>query len=56
MLLFHMKKMEFIPVFPIDLSVQAMYHKFAIGDWLNSGTIGMNLQLSKELLFLNGQI
>jgi uncharacterized protein DUF6588 len=43
---------EFMPVFPIDLSVQAMYHKFAIGDWLNSGTIGMNLQLSKELLFL----
>jgi hypothetical protein len=43
---------EYIPIFPIDLSVQAMYHKFAIGDWLDSGTIGMNLQLSKGLLLL----
>ena len=43
---------EYVPRFPIDLSVQAMYHKFVIGDWLDSGTIGMNLQLSKEFVFL----
>ena len=43
---------EFIPVFPIELSVQAMYHKFGIGDWMDSGTIGMNLQLSKEFILL----
>jgi hypothetical protein len=43
---------EYVPKFPIDLSVQAMYHKFIIGDWLDSGTIGMNLQLSKELKIL----
>ena len=43
---------EFVPIFPIDLSVQAMYHKFSIGDWLDSGTIGMNLQISKELFFV----
>ena len=43
---------EYVPIFPIDLSVQAMYHKFSIGDWLDSGTIGMNLQLSKGLIFL----
>jgi len=39
---------KFMPIFPIDLSIQAMYHKFSIGDWLDSGTIGMNLQLSKD--------
>lgn len=39
---------EFIPLFPIDLSVQAMYHKFTIDEWLNSGTFGMNIQLSKD--------
>jgi len=43
---------EFIPIYPINFSVQAMYHKFSIGEWLDSGTIGMNLQLSKDLQVL----
>lgn len=43
---------KFVPIFPIDLSVQAMYHKFSISDWLDSGTIGMNIHLSQELLLL----
>lgn len=47
---------EFAPVFPIDLSVQAMYHKFVMGDWLDSGTIGMNLHLSKKILLTQFEI
>ena len=43
---------EYIPKFPVDLSVQAMYHKFGIDEWLDSGTIGMNLQISKGLLII----
>ncbi len=43
---------EYIPKFPVDLSVQAMYHKFSIDEWLDSGTIGMNLQISKGLLII----
>ena len=31
------------------MSIQAMYHSFKIDEWLNSGTIGMNLQISKGL-------
>jgi len=35
--------------FPLNMSIQAMYHTFRIDNWLNSGTIGMNLQVSKGL-------
>jgi hypothetical protein len=39
-----------IPVFPIDFSVQALYQTLNIGDWVNSGTFGMNLNASKGLV------
>lgn len=38
-----------IPMFPLDFSVQAMYSKFSVSDWLNSGTFGMNLQTSASV-------
>jgi hypothetical protein len=41
-----------IPMFPIDLSVQALYQTLDIGDWVNSGTFGMNLNASKGLVVL----
>ena len=37
------------PSFALDLSVQAAYHALRVGDWLNTGTFGMNIQVSKEL-------
>lgn len=43
---------DLIPLFSIDMSVQAMYHSFKIDEWLDSGTFGMNLQISKGLPLL----
>jgi hypothetical protein len=37
-----------IPTFPIDLSIQAMYQRFQLGNWIDAGTFGMNLQVSKS--------
>ena len=37
------------PVFAIDLSVQVSYHILTVSDWLETGTFGMNIQVSKEL-------
>jgi len=38
-----------IPMFPIDFGVQALYHKFTIGEFLNAGTFSMNLQASGSI-------
>ncbi len=35
-----------IPMFPIDFGVQAAYHKFTIGSFVDAGTFSMNLQVS----------
>ena len=35
-----------IPMFPIDFGVQAAYHKFTVGSFLDAGTFTMNLQVS----------
>ncbi len=43
---------DLFPLFPIHMSVQAMYHTFKIDEWLESGTVGMNLQISKDLAAL----
>jgi hypothetical protein len=41
-----------VPLFPLDLSVQAMWHNFTLGDWITSGNFGMNLQASTSLSVL----
>jgi hypothetical protein len=41
-----------LPVFPLDLSVQAMWHNYALGEWITSGNFGMNLQASTGLSIL----
>lgn len=38
-----------IPMFPIDFGVQALYHKFTIGEFLNAGTFSMNFQASGSI-------
>jgi hypothetical protein len=38
----------FSPIFAIDLSVQVSYHILTVSDWLEAGTFGMNIQVSKE--------
>ncbi len=38
-----------IPMFPIDFSLQAAYHKFTLGEILDAGTFGMNLQASYDI-------
>lgn len=43
---------DLIPLFPIDMSAQAMYHTFSVGDFLDAGTFGMNLQVSKDIPIL----
>ena len=37
------------PNFALDLSVQAAYHILRVSNWLNTGTFGMNIQVSKDL-------
>jgi hypothetical protein len=37
-----------IPAFPLDVSIQAMLHNFKLGNWIDAGTFGMNLQVSKS--------
>ncbi len=37
------------PIFAIDLSVQASFHILTVSDWLEVGTFGMNIQVSKEI-------
>jgi hypothetical protein len=37
-----------LPAFPIDLSIQVMYHHFRLENWSDAGTFGMNLQVSKS--------
>ena len=41
-----------VPVFPLDLSVQVMWHNYALGEWITSGNFGMNLQASTGLSVL----
>jgi len=38
-----------IPLFPIDFGVQAGYHKFTLGDYLDAGTFSMNFQASASI-------
>ncbi|APF19357.1 DUF6588 family protein [Caldithrix abyssi] len=38
-----------IPMFPIDFGVQAAYHKFTIGSFLDAGTFSMNFQASGSI-------
>lgn len=38
-----------IPMFPIDFGVQAGYHKFTLGDYLDAGTFSMNFQASGSI-------
>ncbi len=38
-----------IPMFPIDFGVQAAYHKFTLGSFLDAGTFSMNLQVSGSI-------
>jgi hypothetical protein len=37
-----------VPAFPLDVSIQAMLHNFRLGNWIDAGTFGMNLQVSKS--------
>ena len=41
---------DLIPLsaFPLDLSTQVMLHSFRLDDWIDAGTFGMNLQISKS--------
>jgi hypothetical protein len=41
-----------VPMFPLDFSVQAMWHSLSIGDWMSSGNLGMNIQASNGLSVL----
>jgi hypothetical protein len=41
-----------IPLFPLDFSVQAMWHSLSVGDWISSGNLGMNIQASSGLSVL----
>ncbi|NOX89621.1 MAG: hypothetical protein GXO77_11390, partial [Calditrichaeota bacterium] len=41
-----------IPMFPIDFGVQAAYHKFTLGEFLDAGTFSMNLQASGSIPIL----
>jgi len=38
-----------LPMFPLDLSVQAIYQTFNVSDWISAGTFGMNVQASVSL-------
>lgn len=38
-----------IPMFPIDFGVQAAYHKFTVGSFLDAGTFTMNAQISGSI-------
>ncbi len=38
-----------IPMFPIDFGVQAAYHKFTVGSFLDAGTFTMNVQVSGSI-------
>jgi len=42
---------DLIPVamFPLEISVQALYHTYNIGNWLSSGTFAMNLHGSFDM-------
>ncbi|MEJ2053966.1 MAG: hypothetical protein P8X42_08610 [Calditrichaceae bacterium] len=40
---------DMMPVPLLDLSAQAMYHKFTLGDLMNAGTFSMNLQASVSI-------
>ena len=37
-----------LPAFPLDLSAQVMLHRLTVDDWIDVGTFGMNLQISKS--------
>jgi len=41
-----------IPMFPLDFSIQAGYHKFTLGDILDAGTFSMNFQTSYSIPLL----
>jgi hypothetical protein len=43
---------DLIPLFPLDMAVQAAYSTFSVGEILNAGTFGMNLQASKGIPIL----
>lgn len=38
-----------IPMFPLDFALQAAYHKFTVGKFLDSGTFSMNFQASGSI-------
>jgi len=40
---------DMVPVPLLDLSAQAMYHKFNLGDLMDSGTFSMNIQASVSI-------
>jgi hypothetical protein len=40
---------DLLPLPMIDFSVQAMYHKFKLGDFIDAGTFSMNLQTSLSI-------
>ncbi len=41
-----------IPMFPLDFAIQAAYHKFTLGNILDSGTFSMNVQASASVPIL----
>jgi len=41
-----------IPMFPLDFSIQAAYHKFTLGEILDAGTFSMNFQTSYSIPLL----
>lgn len=43
---------DMVPLNVIDLSAQAMYHKFTLGDLMEAGSFSMNLQASLSLPIL----
>jgi hypothetical protein len=49
---YEMSDLIALPRFPINMSVQAIYQTFGVGDWLDAGTFGMNLQVSKQIIAL----
>ncbi len=43
---------DLVPLPILDISVQANYSSFNVGEWVSSGTFGMNLQASKGIPML----
>ncbi len=43
---------QYIPLFPVHLSVQGAYQSFSVGDLIDINTLALNAQVSKRLLML----